>query len=102
QDNRDDREEILTQKAVDEKAGSLRLIKHGELFLDQIEEFDRPAVIIVVVADNQPLGHPLDLGRVARQRLELVGHERSSGQAKAQTSIEIARSAVVRPLMRSL
>src|SRR5207247_263595 len=102
QDRRVHRDELLALETVDEKAGGLRVIEFGELFLYQVETLDRPAVIIVVMADNQPLGHALDLGRVARQRLELVGHERSSGQTEALTSIEIARSAVVRPLMRSL
>src|SRR5204862_8183172 len=65
--------------AVDEKACGFRVIELGELFLDQVEAFDRSDVIILIVADDQPLGHALDVGRVARQRLDLVTHQRSSG-----------------------
>src|SRR5262245_16213965 len=102
QDHRIHRDELLTLEAVDDKAGGPRVIELGELFLDQIEAFDRPAVIVLVVADDQPLGHALDPGRVTRQRLELVGHERSSGHAMALILIETVRSAMAWPLMKSL
>src|SRR5258708_27526799 len=82
--------------------GASRAVDARGLLTDCLVSSARAAVIILVVADDQPLGHALDLGRVARQRLELVGHERSSGQTEALTSIEIARSAVARSLMRSL
>jgi hypothetical protein len=35
------------------------------------------------VADDEPLGHALDLGRVAGQRLYLVCHQRSSDHGRA-------------------
>src|SRR5262249_47597852 len=43
QNHRVHRDELLTLEAVDEKAGGLRVIELGELFLDQVEAFDRPA-----------------------------------------------------------
>src|SRR5262249_26793010 len=101
QDHRVHRDELLALEAVDEKAGGPRVIELGELFLDQIEAFDRPAVIILVVADDQPFGHALDPGRVARQRLELVNNQRSSYRPRALTSMAIVRSAIARLLMKS-
>src|SRR6266536_1599149 len=119
----------LVAEAVDEKAGGLRVIELGELLVDQIEAFHRPAVIILVVADDQPLGHAFDLGRVAGQRLYSVCHHRSSDHGRAlisnlffpkpmlalpstanagatmhaaNTAAEIPRSAVARPFIRSL
>jgi len=78
QNHRVHRDELLTLEAIDEKAGGLRVIKFGELFLDQVEALDRTGVIILVVADDQPLGHALDPGRVASKRLNLVCHQRFS------------------------
>jgi len=75
QDHRVHCDELLAFEPVDEKAGGLRVIELGELFVDQVEALHRPAVIILVVADDQPLGHAFDLGRVAGQRLYLVGHQ---------------------------
>jgi hypothetical protein len=83
QDHRIHRDELLAFEAVDEKAGGLRVIELGELFVDQVEALHRPAVIILVVADNEPLRHAFDLGRVAGQRLYLVRHRRSSDHRSA-------------------
>src|SRR6266540_3464844 len=129
QDHRVHRDELLAFESVDEKAGGLRVIELGELLVDQIEAFHRPAVIILVVADDQPLGHAFDLGRVAGQRLYSVRHHRSSDHGRAlisnlffpkpmlalpstanagatmhaaNTAAEIPRSAVARPFIRSL
>jgi len=76
QDHRVHRDELLALEPVDEEAGGLRVVELGELFLDQVEALDCAAVIILVVADDQPLGHALDLGRVAGQRLHSVRHQR--------------------------
>src|SRR5262249_42988703 len=127
QDHRVHRDELLAFEPVDEKAGGLRVIELGELFVDQVEAFHRPTVIILVVADDEPLGHAFDLGRVAGQRLYLVRHQRFSDHGRAlisnlsppepmlalpsraaagaavhaaSTAAEIVRSA--RPFMRSL
>src|SRR6266571_146359 len=129
QDHRVHRDELLAFESINEKAGGLRVIELGELLVDQIEAFHRPAVIILVVADDQPLGHAFDLGRVAGQRLYSVRHHRSSDHGRAlisnlffpkpmlalpstanagatmhaaNTAAEIPRSAVARPFMRSL
>src|SRR5262249_39790816 len=83
QDHRVHRDKLLAFEPVDEKAGGLRVIELGELLVDQVETFDRPAVIILVVADDQPLGHAFDLGRVARQWLDLICHQRFSDRGRA-------------------
>jgi hypothetical protein len=72
--------------AVDEEAGGVRVIELGELLDDEVEAFHRPAVIVLVVADDQPLRHALDLGRVAGERLHSIRHQRSSDHGRAVIS----------------
>src|SRR5262249_17949366 len=91
QDHRVHRDKLLALEPVNEKAGGLRIIELGKLLVDLVEAFHRPAVIILVVTDDQPLRHAFDLGRVAGQWLYSIRHQRSSGRARP-----------ARPLMRSL
>ena len=90
-DHRVHRDELLAFESVDEKASGLRVIERGKLFVDLVEAFHRPAVIVLVVTDDQPLRHALDLGGVAGQWLYSVRHQRSSDHTRP-----------ARPLMRSL
>jgi hypothetical protein len=83
QDHRVHRDELLAFEPVDEKPGGLGVIELGELFVDQVEAFHRSAVIILVVTDDQTLGHAFDHGRVARQWLYLIRHQRSSDHRSA-------------------
>src|SRR5262249_61922762 len=73
------------------KAAAFVITAPAALPLYRLGLFPRPAVVVLVVADDQPLGHAFDLGRVAGQRLYLVRHQRSSDHATP-----------ARPLMRSL
>jgi hypothetical protein len=65
QDHRIHRDQLLALEPVDQKSRRLRVVELGQLLLDQIEPLDRAAVVVLVVADNQPLGHAFDLGRIA-------------------------------------
>src|SRR5262245_15192738 len=86
QDHRIHGDELLALEAVDEKAGGGRVIEPGELLVNQVKAFDRPAIIVLVVADDQPLGHALDLGRIAGEGLHSVRHQRTSDHGRAVIS----------------
>src|SRR5258706_15753099 len=59
------RDEFFALEAVDQEAGSVGIIELGELLADEIEPLHGAAIVVFVVADNQPLGHSLDSGRIA-------------------------------------
>ena len=74
QDHRVHRDELLALEPVHDEAGRGGEVEPGQLLLDQVQALHRAAVIVLVVADDQPLGHALDPGRVAGERLHLVRH----------------------------
>jgi hypothetical protein len=74
QDHGVHRDELFALEAIDHKYGSARVIKLGEFLVDEVQAFHSPAVIVLVVADDQSFGHALDAGRVAADRFHRVGH----------------------------
>jgi hypothetical protein len=74
EDHRIHRNELLALEPVDEKAGRVGVIEFGKLFLDQVQTFRCPAVIILVVTDDQPFGHSFDSGWVAGKWFHFEGH----------------------------
>jgi hypothetical protein len=73
-DHRVHRDELLALEPVDDKSRSAREIELGELLLDEVEALHRAAIVVLVVADDRPLGHALDSRRIAAERLRAVGH----------------------------
>src|SRR6266436_908874 len=49
QDHRVHRDELLALETVEQKARGIRVIELGQLLVDQIEAFDCPAVVVLVV-----------------------------------------------------
>jgi hypothetical protein len=86
QDHRIHGDELLALEAIDEEAGGVGVIELGELLVDEVEAFHRPAVVILVVADDQPLGHALNPDGVAGEGLHAIRHQRSSDHGRAVIS----------------
>ena len=67
--------------------GALGEVELGQLFRDGVEPLNRAAVIVLVMADDQPLRHAVDRGRLAGERLYFIGHLCSSGQSSGVIAI---------------
>src|SRR6266567_7301563 len=74
EDHRVHCDEFLTLEAVDQKSRSARGVQLGELLLDQIEALHRPAIVVLIVADDQPFRHSADAAWIAGEGLNLEGH----------------------------
>jgi hypothetical protein len=59
QNHRVHRDELLALEPVDEEAGRGGKVEPRQLLLDQVQALHRTAVIVLVMADDQPLGLPL-------------------------------------------
>jgi hypothetical protein len=68
------RDELLALEPVDQEAGRGRGIEPGQLLLDKIEALHGAAIVVLVVADDEPLRHAAHAARIARQRFRLTGH----------------------------
>jgi hypothetical protein len=66
--------QLLALEAVDQEVGRCLEVETRKLLGDHIETFDGTAVVVLVVADDQLLGHALDVLRVATKGLHGVGH----------------------------
>jgi hypothetical protein len=74
QDHRIHRDELLALEAVDQESRRVWVVELGELLVDHIQPLDRPAVVVLVVAEDQAFGHAFDPRRITGQRLHRVGH----------------------------
>src|SRR5439155_2787045 len=74
EDHRVHRDELLALEPVDQESRSARGVEPGELLLDQIEALHRPAIVVLIVADDQPFRHSADPARIAGEGLHLEGH----------------------------
>jgi hypothetical protein len=74
QDHRVHRDELFALEPVDEEVGCLVVVEPGQLLLDEVEALHGAAVVVFVVADDQPLRHALDAGWIARQRFHGIRH----------------------------
>ena len=96
QDHRIHRNQLLALEAVDHEDSRARKIELGQLFRDCVEPLNRAAVIVLVMADDQPLRHSLDRGRVAGERLYFVGHLFSSGSVERRDRDRVEMGHAVR------
>jgi hypothetical protein len=74
QDHGVGRYELLALEPVDQEAGRGRGIEPGQLLLDEVEALHGAAVVVLVVAHDEPLRHAAHAARIARQRFRLKGH----------------------------
>ena len=70
------RDQLIALKSVDQKAGRFVEFELRELLVDEIEALNGAAVVILVVADDQPLRHALDPTGIAGQRFHGVRHDK--------------------------
>src|SRR3954449_9413426 len=68
QDHRVRGDELFPLEAVEDEGRRGGEVEAGEPLLDQGQPLHGPAVVVLVVADDQPLGHALDVLRVAGER----------------------------------
>ena len=54
------------------KFGARVEVEARQLLGDEVEALHRPAVVVLVVADDQLLGHAFDVLRIAAERLHFV------------------------------
>jgi hypothetical protein len=74
QDHRIHRDQLFALEPVDQETGRLVEFKLCKLIIDQIGALNRAAVIVLVMADNEPLRHILHSSGIAGQRLHVVRH----------------------------
>src|SRR5262249_59983970 len=72
QDHRIGRDQLFALESVNQETSGFVEFELRKLFIDEIQPFDGAAVIIVVMADDQPLRHAFDPGWVTGQRLHLI------------------------------
>ena len=72
QDHRIGGDQLLALQSIDEEARRAVEVEVCELLGDEVEALHRPAVVVLVVADDQLLGHALDVLRIAAERLHFV------------------------------
>src|SRR5262249_19631208 len=80
-------DELLALEPVDQEVGRTCVIEFGKLVLDAVETLHRAAIVVLVVADDEPFRHSLDPRRIAAQRLYLIRHQRHSVGGRARISI---------------
>src|SRR3954447_19527496 len=73
QDHRVRGDELLALEAVEDEGRRGGEVEPGEPLLEQVQPLHGAAVVVLVVADDQPLGHALDVLRVAGEGLHGVG-----------------------------
>ena len=64
--------QLLALEAIDEEARRGVEVEAGQLLGYQVEALHRAAVVVLVVADDQLLGHAFDVLRIAAERLHFV------------------------------
>src|SRR5262249_43554523 len=99
QDHRIHRDQLFALEPVDQKAGSFFEFELCKLLIDEIEALNGAAVIVLIMADDEPLGHALDVGWIAGQWLHRVRHDQllnasSGGMASRQRASNGNRVAV--------
>src|SRR5262249_36823509 len=80
-------DELLALKAIYEKNGRTGVVEFSKVFLDNVQTFHRAAVIVVVVADDQSLGHPLDPSGVTGKGFHAVRHRTHSPYGSTSIAI---------------
>ena len=78
QDHRIGGDQLLALEAVDEEVGRRIEVEAGELLGDEVQALHRAAVVVFVVADDQLLGHALDVLGIAAERFHCKGHRQNS------------------------
>src|SRR5207245_1170393 len=58
------RDELLPLQPVDQESGRARVIEAGKLFLNEVQPLHRPAVIVLVVADDHAFRHAAHTARI--------------------------------------
>src|SRR5262245_37893766 len=76
-------DELLALEPVDEETGRGGIVELGKPLIDEVEALHGAAIVVVVMADDQPLRHTLDAGRITRQRFLAVRHQRRPGAGSA-------------------
>jgi hypothetical protein len=74
EDHRVHRDQLLALKTVHEEAGRGGVVQSGELLIDHVEALYRAAIVVLVMADDQPLRHAVDARRITGKRLHTVAH----------------------------
>src|SRR5215472_3361509 len=74
QDHRIGRDQLFALQPVDQETSGFIEFELRKLFVDEIEPLNRAAVIVFIVADDEPLRHAFDAGWVTGQGLHLIGH----------------------------
>src|SRR6516165_5682518 len=76
QDHRIHRDQLFALKSVDQETGCFVEFELLELFIDKVEALNCAAIIVLVMADDEPLRHAFDPSRIAGQRFHRVWHGR--------------------------
>src|SRR6516165_5065408 len=106
QDHRIHRNQLFALKSVDQETGCFIEFELRDLFVNKVEALNCAAIIVLVMADDEPLRHAFDPSRVAGQWFHRVRHgqllnplnsatareqrasmHNSSGRASARTEI---------------
>jgi hypothetical protein len=87
QDHRVRRDQLFALQAIDDKDRRGSEVEFCELRRDGVQPPDRAAIIVLVMAEDQLFGHPLDPRRIAGERLHGIGHRSSSGYSNGVIAI---------------
>src|SRR6266487_4452229 len=74
EDHRIGGDEFLTFESIHDEHRRSREIELRQLHSNGVESLDRPAVVVLVMADDQLFRQPFDPCRIAGQRFHYVGH----------------------------
>ena len=72
QDHRIHRDQLFALKSVDQETGGFVEFELLELFGDKVEALNCAAIIVLLMADDEPLRHAFDPSRIAGQRFHRI------------------------------
>src|SRR6266478_2131086 len=100
-DHRIHGDKFFALEAIHQKAGSVGIIEFGELLPNKVQPLHSAAIVVFVVADDQPLEHSFDSRRIASERLHVVRHQYLSSAAGRGVIVMLSNRVTLSELVQS-